>query len=136
MINQAWLIILSVSFFIMTLTFVAVIFFLVMASIEIKKAAVSLRDFLKCMEEKLAPLINSSQQTIGSIKKVGDDLGTVTENVRNVSEALVEISSTIRALSCLINELQGGLSLRVAGVRAGIKTAMDVLMSKNKEGRS
>ncbi|MGO9612187.1 MAG: DUF948 domain-containing protein [Dissulfurispiraceae bacterium] len=136
MINQAWLIILSVSFFVMTLTFVAVIFFLVIASIEMKKAAVSLRDFLKSMEERLAPVIDSSQQTLGSIKKVGDDLGTVTQNVREVSEALIEISSTIRALSCLINELQGGLSLRVAGVRAGIKTAMDVLMSKKKEGRS
>ena len=136
MINQAWLIILSVSFFVMTLTFVAVIFFLIIASIEIKKAAVSLRDFLKGMEEKLVPLIDNAHHTLGSIKKVGDDLGTVTQNVREVSEALIEVSSTIRALSCLINELQGGLSLRVAGVRAGIKTAMNVLMSKNKEGRS
>jgi hypothetical protein len=55
--------------------------------------------------------------------------------VKNVSTALDEVTANIRALNALIAEVREGLTVRVGGIKAGIKTAINVLMNKGKEGR-
>lgn len=59
---------------------------------------------------------------------MSDDVGTVTENARNFSGALYEIVDNLRAISSIVHDVREGMSLRVSGVKAGIKTALEVLI--------
>ncbi|BCB96706.1 hypothetical protein JZK55_16280 [Dissulfurispira thermophila] len=126
--SQSWIIILSVGFFIMAFGFIAAIVFLIYASLEIRRAAQAFREFLKNTEEKINPVMEETEQTLKSLKKVSDDVGTVTENARNFSSALYEIVNNIRAISNVVHDVREGVSLRVLGLRAGIKTALEVLI--------
>lgn len=133
--NQSWVVILSIGFFIIIVGFLAAIGFLIYASVEIRRAANTFKEFLKNAEERLNPVIEEAEQTLKSLRKVSDNVGTATENVRNFSGAMHEIVDNVRVLSGIVSDLREGLSLRVLGVKAGIKTALNVLIKQFKEGR-
>ncbi|WP_333652154.1 DUF948 domain-containing protein [Dissulfurispira sp.] len=128
--SQSWILIMSVGFFIMTLGFIAAIGFLIYASLEIRRAAQTFKEFLKNTEERINPVLEETEQTLKSLRKVSDDVGTVTENARNFSGALYEIVDNLRALSSIVHDVREGMSLRVLGVKAGIKTALNVLIKE------
>ncbi|MDI6728664.1 MAG: DUF948 domain-containing protein [Thermodesulfovibrionales bacterium] len=128
--SQSWILILSVGFFIMTLGFIAAIGFLIYASLEIRKAAQTFKEFLKNTEERINPVLEETEQTLKSLRKVSDDVATVTENARNFSGALYEIVDNLRALSSIVHDVREGVSLRVLGVKAGVKTALNVLIKE------
>ncbi len=128
--SQSWILILSVGFFIMTLGFIAAIGFLIYASLEIRKAAQTFKEFLKNTEERINPVLEETEQTLKSLRKVSDDMATVTENARNFSGALYEIVDNLRALSSIVHDVREGVSLRVLGVKAGVKTALNVLIKE------
>jgi methyl-accepting chemotaxis protein len=126
--SHSWIIILSVGFFIMALGFAAAIGFLIYASLEIRRAAQTFKEFLRNTGERINPVLEETEQALKSLKKVSDDVGTVTENARNFSGALYEIVDNFRAISNIIHDVREGMSLRVSGVKAGIKTALEVLI--------
>jgi uncharacterized protein YoxC len=133
--SNSWLIILSICFFIMTLTFVAVIVFILFAAVELRKASVALREFLIHTEEQMQPIVELSEVALKSLRRVSDDAKAVTGNVRSVSDAVAEFGETIRSANAMIHELQQGISCRASGVRAGIGTALAVFLSQFKTGR-
>lgn len=133
--NQFWIIIMGTGFFIMALGFLAAIGFLIYASLEIRRAASAFKEFLKNTEERMKPVLEETEQTLKSLRNVSDDVGTATENVRNFSDAVYEIVDNVRALSGIVSDLRGGVNLRVLGVKAGIKAALNVLIRQIKEGR-
>lgn len=124
------MIILGVGFFIIAIGFLVAIGFLIYASVEIRRVAVSFREFLKNTEERMKPVLDETEQTLKSIRKVSDDVGTATGNVRNFSSAMYEIAHNVRALSGIISDLKEGVSLRALGVKAGFKAALDVLVKQ------
>jgi uncharacterized protein YoxC len=126
--SQSWIVIMSVGFFIMALGFIAAIGFLIYASLEIRRAAQAFKEFLENTEERINPVLEETEQALKSLRKVSDDVGTVTENVRNFSGAMYEIVDNLRALSSIVHDVREGMSLRVSGVKAGIKTALEVLI--------
>jgi methyl-accepting chemotaxis protein len=128
--SQSWILIMIVGFFIMALGFIAAIGFLVYASLEIRRAAQTFKEFLKNTEERINSVLEETEQTLKSIRKVSDDMGTATENVRNFSGAMHEIVDNVRALSSIVHDVREGMSLRVLGVKAGIKTALNVLLKE------
>ncbi|MCL0074880.1 DUF948 domain-containing protein [Thermodesulfovibrionales bacterium] len=161
-----WLIvILSIGFFMIALVFLLVIGFLIYAAIELRKASVILKEFLRVTEEKVSPILKETEQTLKSLrrvsdevglitedvrirpvlgeaeqtlrslKKVSDDVGMVTESARDISGATREIVINLKAISSLTNTLGGGVSLQVSGVKAGIKAALNNLIKQIKEGR-
>lgn len=128
--SQSWILILSAGFFIMALGFIAVMGFLIYASLEIRRAAQAFKEFLKNTEGRINPVLEETEQTLKSLKKVSDDVGTATENVKNFSSAMYEIGDNIRALSSIVHDVREGVSARVLGVKAGIKTALNVLLKE------
>lgn len=130
MADQSWVIILSVGFFIMALGFSAAIFFLIYASLEIRRAAAAFREFLKDTEDKIEPVLKETEQTLKSLRKVSDDVGIATGNVRELSDAAYEITENVKALSSIVHDVREGVSLRVFGIKAGVKAAMNVLLKE------
>lgn len=134
--DQTLIVILSIGFFIIALGFLTAAGFLIYASVEIRRAANAFNEFLKNTETRLNPVLGEAEQSLKSLRKVSDDIGTATENVKNFSAAMHDIVDNIRAISGIVSDVRQGVSLRALGVKAGIKAAMDVLIKQVKEGRS
>lgn len=126
--DQSLVIIISVILSIGLIGFLTAVFFIVYASVELKRAATSLSHFLKITEEKINPILEEAEQSLKNIKKISEDIGTVTDNVKNISYALNETVTNIRNLSNIVEEIRKGASVRLMGFKAGIKTALNVLI--------
>ena len=135
MINQSWLVIVSVGFLMIVLIFLVVIGFLIYALIELKKIGANLKEFLKTTEEKMLPVISEAEQTLCSIRKVSDDVGRVTENAKALSDAATDIVVNLRIISMLVKDLREGLIVRTSGLKAGFREAYEMLIKQLKERR-
>lgn len=134
--SNAWLVILSVGVFILVLGVVAAIGFLIYAIMEIRRLVVTVNEFVKTTEERLSPVLLETELSLRSVRKITDDVGVVTENARDLSDAMKDVSLNVRALSAVVGSVGEGVSLRTAGVKAGVRTALGVLLNQMRERRS
>jgi|SRR5208283_802724 len=133
MADHMWaIILLSVCFFILLLCILSAIGVLIYTIFELRKTAAALNSTLKTTEERLSPVLIETEQFIRSMRKITDDVGTVTDSARNIAEAGNEIVCNLKAFSSLFNELGERWSLRAFGFRAGVKAALDVLIDQIK----
>jgi len=100
-----------------------------------RKAVAALNSSLKSTEERLNPVILETEQFLKSVRRITDDVGAVTDAARNIAEAGSDVVINLKVLSSLLNNLGEGLSLKAFGLRAGVKTAMNVLINQLKERR-
>lgn len=139
---QGWLIFLSLSYFIISLAFLAAVGFFVYLLLEIKKAATTFQETLKNIdnsvkniEESMKPALENAGQALKSIRSVSEDVEAVTGNVRNFSAAMYDIAVNLRVISGIINDLRGSVSLRATGLEVGVKTALNVLIKELAKNR-
>jgi uncharacterized protein YoxC len=125
----------SAVFFILALGIFTVIGLLIYAIFEMRKAVAALNSSLKSTEERLNPVILETERFLRSVRRISDDVGAVTYAARNISEAGNEVVINLKALSSLLNDIGEGLSLRAFGLKAGVKTAINVLLNQLKERR-
>ncbi|MBF0558890.1 MAG: DUF948 domain-containing protein [Nitrospirae bacterium] len=137
MADHMWwaIILVSVCFFILLLGILSAIGVLIYTVFEIRKAAAALNATLKSTEERLNPVLVETEQFLRSVRKITDDVGAATDAARNIAESGNEIVSNLKAISGLLNALGEGLSLRAFGIKAGVKTALDVLIDQIKNRR-
>lgn len=128
--DQSLVIIISIVSAIGIIIFLTAVVFIVYAAIELRKAAVSLSSFLKMAEVKMIPVLEEAEQSLKNIKKISDDVATVTTSVKNISFALSDTAENIRNLSNIVEDVRKGVSLRVLGLKAGMKTALNVLIQE------
>jgi uncharacterized protein YoxC len=130
--GQYWTVLLTVGFFIVIITFLAALFFLIFSSLQIKKTAAAVNEFIKTTDQRLKPVLDETELTLKSIRTITDDVGAVTGNIRNVSEAVSDVADNVRAISMIIGDVREQFSVRTRGVMAGIQTALSVLMKQQK----
>jgi uncharacterized protein YoxC len=135
MYSNSWLIILSVGVFILVLGVLAAIGFLIYAIMEIRRLAITVNEFIRGTEERLSPVLLETELSLRSLRKITDNVGVVTENVRTLSDAAQDVAVNIRALSSIVNSVGEGVALRASGVRAGVTTALNVLINQIRERR-
>jgi len=136
MADNTWLIIMiSTVSCILALGILTAIGLLIYAIFEIKKAVAALNSSLKSTEERLNPVILQAEQFLSSVRRVADDVGAVTYTARSIAEAGSALVINLKALSNLLDDIGEGLSLRAFGVKAGVKTAVNVLINQLKERR-
>lgn len=132
---QSWILILVVGMFIFIIGFLIAIGFIIYVSLEIKRASNTFEGVLKNLEVNLNPVLEEARESLKSIRKVSDDLGTASENVKHLSVTIYNIASNLEILSSMIDDIRRGTSLRVMGLKAGIKAALNTLIKhERKEG--
>ena len=136
MADHTWLIIMiSTVSCILALGILTAIGLLIYAIFEIRKAVAALNSSLKVTEERLNPVILQTEQLLRSVRRVADDVGAVTYTARSIAEAGSDLLINLKTLSSLLNDIGQGLSLKAFGVKAGVKTAINVLINQLKERR-
>lgn len=135
MTERVWLVILSIGFLISAAGILVAIGMLSRAIMDIRRLAATINEFVKNTEERLTPVLIETEQTLKSFRKISDDVGTVTESVRGLSDVVYEIVVNLKTVSNLVNSFGEGVSLRASGIREGVKTALNVLIRQIKERR-
>jgi uncharacterized protein YoxC len=130
--GQYWTVLLTVGFFIVIITFLAALFFLIFSSIQIKKTAAAVNEFIRMTDQRMKRSLEETELTLKSIRSITDDVGAVTSNIRNVSEAVSDVADNVRAISMMIDDVKEQASLRTRGIIAGVQTALGVLMKHHK----
>jgi uncharacterized protein YoxC len=111
---------------------VAALFFLIYSTMQLKKMAVKMDEFLKTTDQRLKPVLEETEKTLKSIRRVSDDIATVSGSVREVSGAVLDVATNVQAISMLIGDLKDQISLRALGIKAGVQTALGVLLKHQK----
>ncbi|MBU2622957.1 MAG: DUF948 domain-containing protein [Proteobacteria bacterium] len=128
--------ILSIGLFVVAITFLAAVFLLIYSSLQIKKAATALNDFIAATDLKINPVLKEAEETLKSIRAVYDDIGSATSNIRNISGALSDVALQVRTLGLLTEGMQDRIGVRITGLKAGIKAALGVLLNQENKGGS
>jgi uncharacterized protein YoxC len=102
----------------------ATAFFLVLVLAELKKTLASLR---KTTDEGLKPVLEELQATLKSVRTISDEVGGITSDVREVSKSVVEIGHTVSAINGLLGTAGSSVTVRAAGLKAGIRAAIEHL---------
>jgi uncharacterized protein YoxC len=130
--GQYWVVLLTIGFLIVIITFVAALFFLIFSTIQIKKMAATLDEFVRTTDQRLKPVLEETEKTLKSIRRVSDDIGAVSGSVREVSGAVSDVAVNVQAISMLVGDLKDEISLRALGIKAGVQTALGVLLKHQK----
>lgn len=127
---------LLITFVLVTITLLAVIFFLIFFAFQIKKIADSIKAFLASTESKIDPVIKDAGEIIKNIRTVSDNVGSSISGIKNISGAISEVAFKIRTFGLITDEIQNRLAVRISAIKAGIQAATNVLINKGKEGGS
>jgi len=134
-VSQSWFVFISMGFLVITLCFMAAIGFMIYASVEMRKAALAFREFLDRSEKRLTPVLEEAEKTLKSVRNVSEDVAVTTGNIRDLSGVICDITINLRAISGLADDLREGVSLRGAGLRAGFRAALGILVKRINERR-
>jgi uncharacterized protein YoxC len=130
--SQYWVVLLTIGFLIVITTFVAALFFLIYSTMQIKKMAVTMNDFVRTTDQRLRPVLEETEKTLKSIRQISEDIAAVSGSVREVSGAVSDVATNVQAISMLIGDLKDQISLRALGIKAGVQTALSVLLKHQK----
>ncbi|MCE5195443.1 MAG: DUF948 domain-containing protein [Nitrospiraceae bacterium] len=97
---------------------------------ELRRVAKMVTGFIKVTEDTIKPALEEFQQTMKSLRKITDDINALTGDARSITGGLRNIGHSIRSIVEVVNEATAGASLKVLGLRAGIKSTI-VYLFKN-----
>jgi uncharacterized protein YoxC len=100
------------------------VFFLVPVLVELRRSLVLLSTY---MDDGLKPALEELRAALRSLRAVSDDVGGITSDVREVSRSVVEIGHTVSAINGLLETVGSSVTVRAAGVKAGIRAAIKYL---------
>jgi uncharacterized protein YoxC len=119
--NHIWLGLITIAFLVLT-------GFIVSFLIELKKTTIAVREFLKTTETVIKPALEELQQTMKSLRNTTDKVNDIADDLQDVSHALRDTGQTIKQVSTVIGGITSATCIKVSGLRAGIRTALELLL--------
>lgn len=91
--------------------------------------------FINNLDEKMKPLLQESSEAVRNINRISSDIGAVTSSARDLSDAVSVIVKNVVAVTSLVENVKSALPVRVAGIKAGARAALAVLISEIRNRR-
>jgi uncharacterized protein YoxC len=115
-------------FFMMVTALLAGVVFIFYCVIQLKRMSIAVHEFCLQTEARLTPVLEETEKTLKSVRVITDDVGAITGNIRDVSDAVCDVADNIRAVGNLISDVREQVSLKALGIKAGIQTALALLL--------
>jgi len=88
----------------------------------------SAEDFLGATEKSLTPLLAELQVSIERLNRISEDVEYSVGSVKHLAKSVGDIGSLIDELNNFIKKTGLSFTLKTAGIGAGVKAAVGVLM--------
>lgn len=112
---------------IITIASVVLVVVLIYVLLELRQATTKLKDLVSTSEASLRPALEELPGTVRTIRHVAENIATVTDDVKILSGSIRDIGQNIRNTTAYIEEIAASSSLRVSGVKAGLRAGLHVL---------
>lgn len=108
--------------------FAVAVGFLVPTLLELRRAAKETSLFLKETRESLKTTLAETEESLKNLREITEAVNSVTRDARAFTSALYDAAENVRGLSGLAEELVSDVSARISGIKAGLGTALEVLI--------
>lgn len=103
--------------------------FLISTLIELRRAAARAGRFLSNTDESLNSALREVEETTRSVRRIADDINTVTGSARELSSSISHAAEDVKAIMDNLHRLTSRTSGKYLGLRAGLKAALEVLIN-------
>jgi uncharacterized protein YoxC len=114
----------NIFFGLITLAILVLAGFVVYAVLALKKTLDSVKKFIETTENSLVPAVEEIQLTLRSVRKITDDTGAVTEDVKVLSASVREMGDSVKRINSVVNTALCASTSQVAGLKAGLKAGL------------
>jgi uncharacterized protein YoxC len=110
--------------------------FSISSLVSLKRTSTTLDEFIKRTEGNINVTLVEFKGTLENVRKIIDDVGAVTEEVRQISNAVANLDKGIGKLYEYLKEGLGPTAeANIAGLKAGIKTGVATLVKNLKTSK-
>ncbi len=127
------MVVIGISVTVMALTMVVLACFMIPAFIEIRKTAVSSREFLACVEKDIKPVLHNLQETLNDLKIITEEASSKIEDVGLFMEELGNAGRTMRTINTVVGGVTGLMaksSVWMTGAKVAGKLVVDNIIKK------
>lgn len=132
--NETWIIILSIGYFLATLSLIAALIFLIVVAIELRRGINAFKEILNATKTKLEPIINEAEKVIHGVRESVEDMNKVTYKIRELSETVEKLIFIVSEVVTTIEKVKSSLSLKSSALKTAISVAANVFLENIKKG--
>jgi uncharacterized protein YoxC len=99
--------------------------FIIYLILELRKTINSVKLSMESIERVIIPTVEELQMTLKSVRKITDDVGVVTEEVKGLSGSIREIRENVKCVSEAVSAITKNSVVQVSGVKAGVKAGFE-----------
>lgn len=132
--SETWVIILSIGYFLATLSLIAALIFLIVVAIELRRGINALKEFLNTTNKKLDPAIQKTEEVIEGVKLSVDDINEVTEKVRELAGTVEKLNIIISEVVTTANKVKSSLNIKGNALKTAVSVAASVFLENLKKG--
>lgn len=132
--NETWIVLLSIGYFLATLSLIAAVVFLIVVSVELRRGINALKDFLNSTKSKLDPAIKETEKTIQGVRISIEDINEVTGKLRLLSETFEKLVLIASEVVSTLDKMKSSLSLKGSALKTAISVAASVFLENLKKG--
>ncbi|MCS7215812.1 MAG: DUF948 domain-containing protein [Thermodesulfovibrio sp.] len=132
--NETWIIILSIGYFLATLSLIAALIFLIVLAIELRRGINAFKEFLESTKTKLDPAINEAEKVIHGIRGSVEDVNEVTYKIRELSTNVEKLTFIVSELVLIVEKVKNSLSLKSSALKTAVTVAANVFLENIKKG--
>lgn len=98
--------------------------FLILVLLEMRKAFKELGVLIGTVEGTVKPTMQELNETMKSMREMSENINAISGDLRRVTSAVGDLGKNIDEVNKLIEDIP----LRVSGIRAGIRAALESLL--------
>lgn len=132
--NETLIVLLSIGYFLATLSLIAAVVFLIVVSVELRRGINVLKDFLNSTKSRLDPAITETEKAIKGIRVSIEDINEVTGKMRLLSETIERLGLIVSEVVGSLDKLKSSLSLKSSALKTAISVAASVFLENLKKG--
>lgn len=126
--NETLIVLLSIGYFLATLSLIAAVVFLIVVSVELRRGINSLKDFINSTKSKLDPAIGETEKAIQGVRISIEDINEVTGKIRLFSDTIEKLVLIASEAVNSLDKMKNSISLKGTALKTAISVAVSVFL--------
>ncbi|WP_297211538.1 MULTISPECIES: DUF948 domain-containing protein [Thermodesulfovibrio] len=132
--SETWIIILSIGYFLATLSLIGALIFLIVVAVELRRGINAFKEFLNTTKTRLEPAIHETERVIEGVKSSVEDINKVTEKVKELGGTIEKLTFIVSELIATVERMKNSVNIKGNALKTAITVAASVFFENLKKG--
>lgn len=132
--SETWIIILSIGYFLATLSLIGALIFLIVVAVELRRGINAFKEFLNTTKTRLEPAIHETERVIEGVKSSVEDINEVTEKVKELAGTVEKLTFIVSELIATVERMKNSVNIKGNALKTAITVAASVFFENLKKG--